>query len=78
MSDSDNIDVEQLDIISNNSFNSLVIQFPSHTTLSNASPHIVDKLICSELNSANRIWLSLDTPFNNPPMLNILCPAVLR
>ena len=51
---------------------------PSHSTLSNASCHIVDKLICSPLNSNNGIRLSLDTPLNNPPMLNILRPAVLR
>ena len=76
--DSGNIDIEKLDIISNNSFNSLVIQFPNHTTLSNASRHIIDKLICSPLNSINGIRLSLDTPLNNPPMLNILRPVVLR
>ena len=56
----------------------MVIQFPSHTTLSNASRQIVDKLICSQLNSPKGISLSLDTPLNNPPMLNILRPAVLR
>jgi len=56
----------------------LVIQFPSHTTLSNASRHIVDQLICSQINSPKGIRLSLDTPLNNPPMLNILRPAVLR
>ena len=72
------IDIEKLDIISNNYFNSLVIQFPSHTTLSNASRHIVDQLICSQINSPKGIRLSLDTPLNNPPMLNILRPAVLR
>ena len=56
----------------------MLIQFPNHTTLANASRHIVDKLICSQLNSINGIRLSLDTPLNNPPMLNILRPAVLR
>ena len=76
--ESGSIDIEKLDIISNNYFNSLVIQFPSHTTLSNASRHIVDKLICSQINSPKGICLSLDTPLNNPPMLNILRPAVLR
>ena len=51
---------------------------PSHTTLANASRHIIDELICSPLNSNKGIQLSLDTPLNNPPMLNILRPAVLR
>ena len=63
---------------SHKSFNSLVIQFPSHTSLSNSSRSIIDKLICSDINSSNGIRLSLDTPLNNPPMLNILRPAVLR
>ena len=56
----------------------MVIQFPCHTSLSNSSRFIIDKLICSDLNSANGIRLSLDTPLNNPLMMNILRPAVLR
>ena len=55
----------------------MVIQFPSHTSLSNSSRSIIDQLICSDINSANGIRLSLDTPLNNPPMLNILRPAAL-
>ena len=56
----------------------MVIQFPTHTTLSNSSRSIIDQLICSDINSAHGIRLSLDTPLNNPPILNLLRPAVLR
>ena len=56
----------------------MVIQFPSHTTLSNSSRSIIDQLICSDINSAHGIRLPLDTPLNNPPILNVLRPAVLR
>ena len=64
--------------MSHKSFNSIFIQFPKHTSLSNSSRSIIDKLICSDINSTDGIRLSLDTPLNNPPMLNILRPAVLR
>ena len=39
---------------------------------------IIDRLICSPLNSRNGIKLSMDKPLNNPCCLNIVRPAVLR
>ena len=39
---------------------------------------ILDRLICSRLNSKNGIKLSFDKPLNNALQLNITRPAVLR
>ena len=39
---------------------------------------IIDRLICSRLNSKNGIKLSFDKPLSNPLRLNITRPAVLR
>ena len=72
------IKIKELTLLRHKSFHSMVIQFPNHTTLSNNGRFIIDQLICSDINSANGIRLSLDKPLNNPPMLNILRPAVLR
>ena len=35
-------------------------------------------MVCLPVNSKDGIKLSLDTPLNNRPCLNILCPGVLR
>ena len=35
-------------------------------------------MVCSPVNSKNGIEISLDTPLNNCPCLNMLCPGVLR
>ena len=65
-------------ICQDSSLYSLVIQLPEHTSINNCGRWILDHLICSQLNSKSGLKLSLDTPLNNPAMLNLLRPAVLR
>ena len=57
---------------------SLVCQLPKNTVLYDMSRVIVDRLICSSLNSKTGIKISFDTPLNNARDLNITRPAVLR
>ena len=57
---------------------SIVAQLSNCSELAYCARQIINKIIRSPINSKEGIKLSLDTPLNNPPSLNILRPAVLR
>ena len=48
------------------------------TALGYMSRMVVDRMVCSSVNSKYGIKLSLDTPLKNCPCVNILLPGVLR
>lgn len=56
---------------------STIAQLSNYSQAALCTRQIVNKIICSPINSQYRINLSLDTPHNYPLSLNILHPAVL-
>ena len=60
------------------SLSSLVIHNNHKTTLGYMARIVVCRMLYSPVNSKDGIKLSLDTPLNNSPHLNILRPGVLH
>ena len=48
------------------------------TTLCDMARMVVDRIVCSPVNSKYSIELSLYTPLNNRPCLSLVHPGVLR
>ena len=57
---------------------SIVIHMHHKTTLSHTTRMVVERMVCSSVRSKDGIKLSLDTPLNNRPCLDIVRSEVLR